>query len=221
MVAALAVIAGACQPTLDPVVPAGDAAYAAIAAPAAPSGAYPLGPGDVVSISVFQEPDLSQENARIDPAGNIALPLIGTIAAAGLDPQELAIRIEAAYGARYLRNPRVSVRLDEAARRTLAVEGEVELPGVFEVQPGYTLLTALALARSPTNTAELDEVVIFRTVDGQRTGGLFDVTAIRSGKAPDPQVLPGDVVVVGFSALRGGYRDILQAAPLFNVFTQF
>jgi polysaccharide export outer membrane protein len=52
-------------------------------------------------------------------------------------------------------------------------------------------------------------------------GARFDLTDIRSGTTPDPQILPGDVVVVGFSQVRGIYRDILDAAPLFNIFTRF
>jgi polysaccharide export outer membrane protein len=49
----------------------------------------------------------------------------------------------------------------------------------------------------------------------------FDLNKIRAGREPDPLVVAGDVVVVGYSALRGVYRDFLQAAPLLNVFSQF
>ena len=58
-------------------------------------------------------------------------------------------------------------------------------------------------------------------INGRRMAARFDLGKIRAGRAPDPQVLAGDVVVVGYSALRGVYRDVLQAAPLLNVFTQF
>ncbi len=61
----------------------------------------------------------------------------------------------------------------------------------------------MALAHSPKRTAKLDQVLIFRTVNGERMGARFDLTDIRSGTAPDPQILPGDVVVVGFSAASG------------------
>ena len=87
--------------------------------------------------------------------------------------------------------------------------------------PGDTLLSAIARAQSPTNVARLDEIIVFRMVYGRRMAARFDLGKIRAGRAPDPQVLAGDVVVVGYSALRGVYRDVLQAAPLLNVFTQF
>jgi polysaccharide biosynthesis/export protein len=105
--------------------------------------------------------------------------------------------------------------------QTVAVEGEVKLPGVYKVSPSDTLLSAIARAQSPTNVAKLDEVIVFRTVNGRRMGARFDLNQIRSGQAADPQILGGDVIVVGFSSLKGVYRDILQAAPLLNVFTQF
>ena len=66
--------------------------------------------------------------------------------------------------------------------------------------------------------AKLDEVLVFRTVNGERLGGRFDLTEIRSGRMPDPLIFPGDVVVVGFSSLRGIYRDILQVTPLIGTF---
>ena len=210
---------GACQPTLEPVVPAGAAAYETMAVVRTQPVEYLLQPGDTISVLVFQEPDLTQEKMRIDRSGNLYLPLIGTVKAAGESPSDLARQIQHSYGMRYLRNPSVSVRLDETMRQTVSVEGEVALPGVYEIQPGQTLLSALAMARSPTQTAKLDQILIFRQIDGQRAGARFDLVAIRSGQADDPELLPGDVIVVGFSSLRGVYRDILQAAPLFNVFT--
>jgi polysaccharide export outer membrane protein len=84
-----------------------------------------------------------------------------------------------------------------------------------------TLLQALAVARGPTRVAAVDEVVVFRMVDGKRQGALFDVNAIRKGRAPDPQILGNDMVVVGFNAVKGAYRDFLQTAPVFAIFRNF
>jgi len=212
-----------CQPSLSPVVPAGDAGYQAIAVSPedAVPATYPLQPGDKLAVNVFQEPDLTVEQAIVDQAGNLDLPLIGATHAAGLDPSGLARAIEAAYGARFLRHPQVSIAVLEAVPYTISVEGEVELPGVYPIQPGQTLLTAMALARSPTDTAALDEVLVFRMIDGRRAGARFDLTEIRSGSAADPVLYPGDVVVVGFNNLRGVYLDFLRSGPLFYVFTYF
>ena len=219
---ALACVLGltACQAPLDPVVPAGQAGYDAVAVePAAtlPSR-YTLSPGDVVSVRVFDEPELSVEEVALDNAGNVTLPMVGEVRAVGLRAAELAAAVEAAYATNYLRDPRVTVLVKQGQGRTIAVEGEVEQPGVFPYAEGQTLLSALALARSPTETAKLDEVMIFRTVDGQRQAGRFDLRAIRGGRMPDVALVPGDVVVVGYSSIRGAWQDVLRALPVFGIF---
>lgn len=212
--------AAACQTPLDPVVPEGQAGYDAVVIDpqTALPQRYTLAPGDVLSVAVFGEADLSVERIAVDNAGVVTLPLIGDVRAVGRSASELGAAIEAAYATNYLRDPRVSVAVLEARDRTIAVEGEVEQPGVFSYAEGQTLLSALALARSPTDTAKLDEVMIFRTVDGERTAGRFDLRAIRGGRMPDVALVPGDVVVVGYSSVRGAWQDVLRAVPVFGIF---
>jgi polysaccharide biosynthesis/export protein len=208
-----------CQPSLNSELPAGPAAYETIrdADDARPT-AYYLRPGDKLAVNIFQEQDLSQRELQIDEMGMISLPLIGDLQAAGLSTGQLSRAIETAYGRAYLRDPQANVVILQASKRTVSVEGSVVRPGVYEIQPGYTLLSAMALASSPSPDAKLDEVLVFRTVDGERLGGRFDLTEIRAGRMPDPLIIPGDVVVVGFSSLRGIYRDILQVTPLLGTF---
>lgn len=204
-------------------LPTGAAAYE-IAPPtdnAAKPQAYRIGPGDVISVQVFQEPELSSDKIQVDDVGRIQLPLAGDILAAGLTAPELSGVIAERLGRDYIRHPQVVVGVVTTREQTVAVEGQVKMPGVYKISPSDTLLSSIARAQSPTNVARLDEVIIFRTVNGRRMGARFDLNEIRSGRSPDPQVLGGDVIVVGFSSLKGVYRDILQAAPLLNVFTQF
>lgn len=214
----------ACQSGLrSEGLPQGAAAYA-VAPPAdtaARSKAYRIGPGDVISVQVFQEPDLSSDKVQVDDVGRVQLPLAGDILAEGLTAPELSAVIAGRLGREFLRNPQVVVSIVAPREQTVAVEGEVKMPGVYKITPADTLLSAIARAQSPTNVARLDEIIVFRIVNGRRMGARFDLREIRAGRAPDPQVLAGDVVVVGYSSLRGVYRDILQAAPLLNVFTQF
>ncbi|KHL25165.1 hypothetical protein PK98_13735 [Croceibacterium mercuriale] len=216
-----AALAG-CQPQLKSELPLGAPAYAALGgANPAPSPLYRVRPGDRVSVTIFQEPDLSQPEMVVDDAGLVSLPLIGSVQMGGRSTDEISREIERAYGARYLRNPQASVSLREVQPQTITVDGEVSQPGVYAIRPGYTLVSAIALARGTTATAKFDEVVVFRTINGQRAAARFDITAVRAGRMEDPQVLPGDQVVVGFSRVRGLYRDILQVTPLVGVFTQF
>lgn len=214
----------ACIRTVPTYLPSNDAAYQAISkggAAMAVSPDYPIQAGDKIRISVFQEPDLSADEVLVDPAGNISLPLLGQIHAAGTTPARLGSQLQSAFGARYLRNPQVSVGMVEAVARTASIEGEVKQPGIYPVTPQTTLLTMLAQAKSPTPIAKLSEVLVFRTVDGQRVGGRFDAAMIRAGRAADPQILPDDLIVVGYSRVQGGYRDFLQAVPLLSIFSRY
>jgi polysaccharide export outer membrane protein len=213
----------ACQPTLHSDLPVGPAAYQSVAVSDQDTvnSLTLLQPGDQIKVNVFGEENLSTENAVIDQAGNVSLPLIGEMRAAGLSPSQLSRTIEGAYGAQYLRDPHVNVVIERAAPRVVSVEGQVVKAGVYEVQQGYTLLSALALAGSPNETAKLDEVLIFRQKDGQRMGGRFDLTDIRAGRSPDPIILPGDVIVVGYNRVRGAYLDFLKAAPIVGAFARY
>ena len=177
--------------------------------------------GDTISVQVFREPDFSVDKAVLDELGYAQLPVIGELAAAGRTPRELAADIEALLGQRYLRHPRVTVAVTGSTPQAVTVEGQVATPGVYALSRNETLLTSLARAGSPTQIAALDEVVVFRTVNGQRMGAVFDVRRIRTGAAPDPQILDGDVVVVGYSQIKGAYRDFLAATPLLGLFTIF
>lgn len=215
---------GGCERTVSSDLPRGAAAYDVIAAPVAGGGVpaqYVLRTGDRINLSVFREKEFSADNVLVDTSGNATFPLLGTVRVAGLTQDQLSQMVRQELGARYLRDPRVSVAVAVPALTTISVEGQVEQPGVYEVMPGATLLTSMALARSTTDRARLDEVLVFRNIDGQRMGARFDLAAIRAGKAADPAILPGDVVVVGYSQLRGVFQDILKTAPLFNVFTSF
>lgn len=224
---ALAALIGAlllagCQPTLDSELPMASAAHEVLQQASPPeAGPYLIQPGDRVSVSIYQEQDLSQPDIFVDEGGKINLPLIGEVQASGRTPTELARAIEQAYGSRYLRNPQASVALRALRPRTVTVEGQVNRPGMFEYQPGLTLLSAMAMAGSPARDAKLDEVLVFRAIDGQRAGARFDLTEIRAGRLADPQLVPGDTIVVGYSAVRGLWRDLLTASPLLAVFTHF
>jgi polysaccharide export outer membrane protein len=204
-------------------LPDGAQAYAVIPAPTAGTtrSAYRIGPLDVLAVSVFQEPDLSQRDVQVDASGNVLMPLIGPVHACGKTARQLSAEIERQLGAEYLVDPQVTVSVTASVSQQVTVEGNVTMPGVYDITGAPTLLEALARARSPTRVARLQEVVVFRVIDGRRAGAVFDLTAIRAGRAPDPELLGGDVVVVGFDGVKGAFRDFLTTAPLVNAFRAF
>lgn len=214
---------GGCAGSKPSTLPRGPQAYSTIkASDAMPAPAdYRIAAGDVLSVIVFQEPDLSLRDVPVDTGGSFAMPLIGRVDAVGKTGFELSEEIARALGRNYLVSPKVSVYVTTSAPRQVVVEGSVNSPGVFPIRPESTLIEAIALAKGPTQVARLNEVIVFRTVEGQRMGAVFDLAAIRRGDAVDPRILPDDVVVVGYSGVRQLYRDFIQAAPLIGVFTRF
>jgi polysaccharide export outer membrane protein len=217
----LAGLAACAGPTFDHAgLQQGAAAYQLVPAAEAnqPDRAYRIGALDSVDIEVFQEPELSAKSLEVDTAGKIALPLIGDVVAVGKTSTELASEIASRFNARFLKNAQVSVTVARSVSQKVVVQGEVAQPGVYEIKGRSTLLEAISMAKGETRVAAMKQVVVFRTVEGQRMGALFDVDAIRRGEASDPLVLGSDVIVVGFSRVKSAWRDILSAAPLMSAF---
>ena len=182
---------------------------------------YKIGPQDVIAITVFQEPDLTLKDVEVDAAGNVLLPLIGTVRAAGMTSSDLAEEIARRLNGRFLKDPQVSVIVQSSVSQKVTVEGSVNEAGVYEIKGRTTLIDALAMAKGPSRVAALSDVVIFRVINGQRMGALFNVTHIRRGEAEDPEVMGNDTIVVGLSGIKAAWRDILTAAPLVTAFRPF
>ena len=205
------------------VLPSGAEAYKVIP-PEDPStrlSDYRIGPLDVLSVTVFREPDLTLKELQVDAGGNLVFPLIGAVEASGKTANELSAELARRLDERYLRDPQVSVVVSASTSQRVTVEGSVNEPGVYELGGNATLLEALARAKSPTRTAALDQVVVFRREGDKRLGAVFDVRAIRDGRVADPRIRGGDTVVVGFSEVKGAFRDFLQTAPFLNLFRLF
>ncbi len=219
---AISVCLTGCESHLYDHLPAQAAAYKIIPPieDSRPIERYQITPGEELTYAVLGEPDMAVQKLIVDDAGFIEVPLAGAIKVGGLSTNEAKHQIEAILGARYIKYPDVTLNITNPMPHLVSIEGEVTQPGSYPITRDTTLLGALALARSPTNKARLSEIVIFRTVDGKRMVARFNVTRIRTGLDADPQILSGDVVMVGLSHAKSLYRDFLQAAPFFNVFTQ-
>ena len=216
-IVALLCLAG-CQSL--PNLPQGQAAYQAVPARAAgTSHDYLIGPLDAIAVTVFQEPDLSMKEVAVDASGAIVLPLAGKLQAGGKTPIELAAEISKKLNQRFIVDPQVTVQVVSSASQRVTVSGAVTDAGVFEIKGSTTLLDAIAMAKGVTRTARLNNAVVFREVNGQRTGAVFDLTRIQRGQAEDPEILGGDTVVIGSSGVKAAWRDFLSAAPLLNIAT--
>lgn len=219
---ALALSVAGCTTAGPSPFPQGKEAYSVVPESAPQDfSADAIKPGDRLAIRVFGEPELTSDNYVVDSAGYIQVPLIGELIVLQQSPRAVAAEIERRLQVRYVRNASVTVTVMERPQATFTVEGDVNQPGVYPAQPNSTLLSALAQARSTTKTAQLDDVVVLRKINGERAGARFNVTDIRRGRAPDPQILAGDTVVVVNSSIKSAWRDLLQATPVLSLFYIF
>jgi polysaccharide biosynthesis/export protein len=174
---------------------------------------YLIGPFDKLTIDVFGIEELSKQEVQTDASGRISFPLAGIIEAAGRTPGEIENEIEMRLRGRYIRDPQVTVNLKETVSQVITVDGQVKEPGLYPVVGKMTLMRAVATAKGTAEFAKLDDVVIFRKVDGQEMAALYNLTAIRRGNYDDPEVFANDVVVVGDSKARRLFKDGLQVVP--------
>lgn len=174
---------------------------------------YRIGELDELSVIVFREPDLSVERVVVDVAGNVNLPVVGTMPAFGRTVEELSAEIASRLNQRYLRNAEVAVSVTRPTSYVFTVEGQVRKPGTYALPGRVTLLQALAIGEGATERARLSDVIVFRTINGQRYAARFNVKDIRLARADDPQLRAGDTVVVGFSTAKQIYGDIIMALP--------
>ena len=189
----------------------------AVAAAPAPAGDYRIGPQDTLEIDVFQLSDLNR-TVQVDSSGQILLPLLGPVAAAGKTSQELSSDIADQLGKKYVKNPQVTVVVKDAQGQRITVDGAVGQPGVYTLTGPTTLMQAVALAKGPdTKLANLHKVTVYRLVGANRTTSSYDLTAIRAGKNPDPLIYGKDVIVVDQSGGRSFLRDLGTVAPIVSM----
>jgi len=176
--------------------------------------------GDKLKVTVFQVDALSGD-FQVEANGQIDFPLIGVIQAQGRTPSELAKVLEARLAERSLKNPNVQVAIQAPAPRTITIEGAVKQAAVVPVLGKTTLLQAIALGGGPTEDANLRQIVVFRTISGQRMAAAYDLRAISRAEAPDPVVYPNDVVVVAGSHNRRLVDKALQSLSILGIFRPF
>lgn len=172
----------------------------------------PLGPYDVLSYSVMNVDGLKGD-VTVDGQGMISIPVAGRFKAAGLTLDQLETAIDAGLRTNHVRNPQLALNLKEMVSQRVTVGGSVLRPGNYPILPGMTLLRSIASAQGLSEYAKSSNVVVFRTIGGQRYGTLYNLNAIRNGRYDDPPIYPQDVVEVGESSTTRALQRILTAAP--------
>ena len=183
-------------------------AHAQTAAHSGPSSAgttdkaaknYVIGPGDVLDIFVWQNPDLSQKAVPVRPDGRISTPLISNIMAAGKTPTQLARAMDKALS-QYIRSPRVTVIVEQAlgVLSQVQVIGQVKHPESIPYHEGMTVLDVVLAAGGLTPYAAGNDAKLERKVDGRvETLHVRLSDLLNDGDlSQNLPVKPGDVLVV-------------------------
>jgi len=181
---------------------------------------YRIGPLDLIEVTVFQVKELDR-TVRVNTSGKISLPLIGTVDAGGKTVSELEAEIASRLEEGFLQSPQVSVFVKEFTSQRVTLEGAVNQPGVYPITGRTSLLQAIAMAKGMDRVANLDGVIVFRTIDGQRMAAVFDYRGIRAGQVEDPQIYGDDIIVVDESGSKAAWRNLRESIPIFGLFRPF
>jgi polysaccharide export outer membrane protein len=164
---------------------------------------YRIGPGDVLRVFVWKEPELSGEvTVRLD--GKVTVPLIGDMEAQTRTPEQFALEVSAALK-RFVAAPQVTLAVVNASNARFFVLGQVARPGDFPLRGRTTVVQALALAGGFREFAKTDSIVIIRQDEGSSAskGKPAETLTVNYKKLEDGKDLaenlllrPGDTVLV-------------------------
>lgn len=151
---------------------------------------YRIGPEDVLEVWVFDQRDLTR-TVPVRPDGKISLPFVNDIVAAGRTTSELRDIITERLR-KFVTTPEVSVMVREVNSCKVSVNGDVRMPGQYEINANSTVLEMLSRAQGFTDYANRKDIVILR--NGQRLKFNFD--RVKDGNDPDVPAQCGDIIIV-------------------------
>lgn len=158
--------------------------------------AYTVRPGDVLSITVWKEPDLIRQ-VIVRPDGAFSFPLVGNVQTEGKSVEEIE-KIVGERLERYIPDPVVTVATEQILGTSIYVIGQVQRPGNFAPVSRIDVVQALSLGGGMTPFAQVNHIKILRRVDGKLIAIPFDFRDIEKGKNLQQNIFlePGDVVIV-------------------------
>jgi polysaccharide export outer membrane protein len=144
---------------------------------------YQIGPSDILRVTVYGHEDLTQ-TILVQPDGTFTFPLVGRVKGSDMTPAELEKKIGILLARGFIRNPQVTVVVQEYRSKTVYVVGEVARPGPYPLAGRTTLVEVLAKA-GPTPNAGA-EVVVVRPQQGARVDGPVLPTEVAEGEEARP-----------------------------------
>jgi polysaccharide export outer membrane protein len=170
-------------------------------APQVAQADYQIGPADILRVIVYGHEDLTQ-TVLVQPDGTFTFPLIGRVKGSDMTPAELEKKIVVLLSRGFIRNPQVTVVVQEYRSKTVYVVGEVARPGPYPLTGRTTLVEVLANA-GPTPNAGA-EVVVVRPHHAATVGGPVLPTEVAEGEGAPPDKPRADVFRVNMSVIQAG-----------------
>jgi polysaccharide biosynthesis/export protein len=168
----------------------------AVAAAADASGAYLVQPGDVLTITVWKETDLTGD-VLVRPDFGLSFPLVGDLDAHGKTVDQLREEITARL-TRYIPSPVVTVAAKTVAGNHIYVVGRVQKPGEYPMARDVDVMQALSLAGGATPFAAVNDIIILRRLSAGQIVLHFQYNDVARGQDLRQNIVlqPGDTVVV-------------------------
>jgi polysaccharide export outer membrane protein len=179
---------------------------------------YRIGPQDVLTITVWNQPTLSGP-FTVESDGTFTYPLLGTVRAAGLTVRDIEADLTTRLGAGYVKAPQIRVTVDQHRSQRVLVLGEVRTPGSYPLTRPMTLVEALALAGSTTPRAG-DEVLVIHAAADQLVGTGEGEQEARSEITHIPLDAVAGVSLGRELLLADGDVVFVPVAPTVHVFGQ-
>ena len=157
---------------------------------------YLIGRGDVLSIDIWKEPELSKQvTVRLD--GNISMPLVGDLQAAGFTCAELRNQLKEKFE-RYVEVAEVSVTVIQSLSKKIYILGKINGPGEYPLQKNMTILQAISLGGGLDQWADTSNIKLIRKIKGVEKTFKVDYDAIVSGDdlSQNVQLQPDDTIFV-------------------------
>lgn len=153
-----------------------------------------LGAGDLLSISVYDTPELAAQ-VRVNSQGNVTFQPVGEVHLGGLTPEDAGAAVgKALSSGEFVKHPRVSVFVLEYANQTVSVTGEVAHPGIYPLMGSYRLADLLSAAGGLTARGGNDITVTHRAAPDSPVA--LHLGKLSSGFGSNPVIQPGDAIYV-------------------------
>lgn len=165
---------------------------------------------DILEVDVFQVNDLDR-TVSVEENGEISVPLIGSIKAAGLTLPELEKELERKYNKDFLQNAEISVFMKKSFGQRITLDGQFTKPGIYPASSQTTLLQAVAQAGGLTPLSDEKKIFVYRKYTTGKKVANFSIRDIRAGKKADPKLYGGDVIVAFTSKTKIAAQNLRQA----------